>query len=186
MHPQSDLVLDMPVMGSDELAEALMLVRASALKVIRLQLAMERNDRRVASEAIDGLVALDHRLEQYLENVPFQRHDALEQAMLLDRSALNREKLTLAAEVRRGSGAKGLFDGPSLADPTTRDLITRPASEERAAQEAEWIPEQYEENSRWWRWTVGLLLLAMVAAAAFALGGFWQIPPIQTILERLR
>jgi len=55
--------------GSEELAEGLMLVRASTLKMIRLQLAMERHDRVVAQEAVDDLVALDRRLEDYLADV---------------------------------------------------------------------------------------------------------------------
>src|SRR3982750_151855 len=58
------------LVGSDELAEGLMLVRASTLKMIRFQLAMERRDRRVALEAVDDLVALDRRLEDYLADVP--------------------------------------------------------------------------------------------------------------------
>ena len=80
--------------GSDELAEGLMLVRASTLKVIRLQLAMERKDRRVALEAVDDLVALDRRLEGYLGDVTAPELE-------VERAALNREKLTLAAEVIR-------------------------------------------------------------------------------------
>ena len=59
-----------PQIGSEELVEGLMLLRASTLKVISLQLAMERNDRRVALEAVDDLVALDRRLEDYLAEVP--------------------------------------------------------------------------------------------------------------------
>ena len=62
-----------PSIGSEDLAEGLMLVRASTLKVIRLQLAMERRDRRVALEAVDDLVALDRSLEDYLAKVPTTR-----------------------------------------------------------------------------------------------------------------
>ena len=61
--------LEAPV-GSEELAEGLMLVRASNLKMIRFQLAMERNDRRVALETVDDLVALDRRLQDYIEETP--------------------------------------------------------------------------------------------------------------------
>src|SRR5215213_9482989 len=87
-----------PAIGSDELAEGLMLMRASTLKMIRLQLAMERQDRRVALEEVDDLLAIDRRLQNYLGDVersPFFRE--IESA----RAALNREKLTLAAEVIR-------------------------------------------------------------------------------------
>ena len=75
--------------GSEELAEGLMLVRASTLKMIRLQLAMERHDRVVAQEAVDDLVALDRRLEDYLADVsaPLMFRRELE----AERGAVNRE-----------------------------------------------------------------------------------------------
>src|SRR5215212_4871167 len=85
--------------GSEELAEGLMLVRASTLKMIRLQLAMERRDRRVALEAVDDLVALDRQLERYLADVP---DPGFGDALQAERAALNQEKLTLAAGVIRG------------------------------------------------------------------------------------
>src|SRR6187397_2337959 len=89
-----------PSVGSEVLAEGLMLVRASTLKVIRLQLAMERRDRRVALEAVDDLVALDRSLEQFLTNVPAAGDDGLFGNVLeLERSALNVEKHTLAAGI---------------------------------------------------------------------------------------
>lgn len=88
--------------GRDELAEGLMLFRAGTLKMIRLQLAMEQRDRRVALEAVDDLVALDRQLQDYLAQLPSARvpgagMDELE----VERAALNREKLTLAAGVIR-------------------------------------------------------------------------------------
>jgi hypothetical protein len=85
--------------GGDELAESLMLVRASTLKMIRLQLAMERRDRRVALEEVDDLLALDRRLQHYLGDAPGR--GALMRELEEERAALNREKLTLAAEVVR-------------------------------------------------------------------------------------
>src|SRR3954468_22912313 len=81
---------------SSELAEGLMLVRASTLKMIRLQLAMERQDRRVALEAVDDLVALDRRLEHYLGDVPAPALDS-RGALEVERATLNHEKLALAA-----------------------------------------------------------------------------------------
>jgi len=88
--------------GSEELAEGLMLVRASTLKIVRLQLAMERQDRRVALETVDDLVALDRLLQDYLADVPA----AAEQSVLRDalddeRAMLNREKLALASGITR-------------------------------------------------------------------------------------
>ena len=55
-----------PQIASEELAEGLMLVRASTLKMIRLQLAMERRDRRVALEEVDDLLAIDRRLQEHI------------------------------------------------------------------------------------------------------------------------
>src|SRR5260370_38296493 len=68
--PARERDLAPPSIGSEELAEGLMLVRASTLKVVRFQLAMERQDRRVALEAVDDLVAPDRRLRDYLADVP--------------------------------------------------------------------------------------------------------------------
>jgi hypothetical protein len=82
--------------GRDGLAEGLMLVQASNLKMIRLQLAMERRDRRAAIEAVDELVALDRSLEEVLAG---QGPNAIGRALGEDRAALNREKLILAAGV---------------------------------------------------------------------------------------
>ena len=83
--------------GSEALAEGLMLVRASTLKVVRFQLAMERQDRRGALEAVDDLVALDRRLRDYLSDVPA----AAEQ--LLFRSALDAERTMLNTRSWRSS-----------------------------------------------------------------------------------
>jgi hypothetical protein len=117
--------------GSDELIEGLMLVRASTLKMIRLQLAMERQDRRVALEAVDDLVALDGRLRDYLADVA-----ATDQQFLFrhevdaERAKLNHEKLTLAAEVLRKPAAPPVEEPQPGADDWLgpRDL---PSMEER-------------------------------------------------------
>ena len=91
-----------PPVGGDELAEGLMLVRASTLKMIRLQLAMERNDRRVALAEVDDLLALDRRLQDYIADVPGSDEQLLfRQELEAERSSLDREKLTLAAGVMR-------------------------------------------------------------------------------------
>jgi len=95
-----------PAIGSEELAEGLMLVRASNLKMIRFQLAMERNDRRVALETVDDLVALDRRLQDYIEDTPAGTDQLLfRKEVDADRALLNREKMTLAAEIVRAERA---------------------------------------------------------------------------------
>jgi hypothetical protein len=136
--------------GSDALAEGLMLVRASTLKMIRLQLAMERKDRRVALEAVDDLVALDRRLQDYLADVTAPELE-------VERAALNREKLTLAAEVIRAEPKPP--PEPQLAEPI--------ASEK-------WddfgVEDERPRRTAWWLVAV-LLLLSAVAAAAYWFAG---------------
>lgn len=138
-------------LGSDDLVEGLMLVRASTLKMIRLQLAMERHDRRVALEAVDDLVALDRRLRDYLAGIPAADEQLLFRRELeADRELLNREKLTLAAEVLRKpeppQPAEDDWLGP-------RDL---PMSEDAP------------RRSRWWLAAVPIAASALAAGAWFA------------------
>ena len=112
-HSASNLIDDRPMtpsapVASGELAEGLMLMRASAINVVRLQLAMERRDRRVALQAVDDLVEIDRQLEDFLSEIPADPHlSPLQRALEDGRSALAREKLTLAA------GALG----PTVAPP---------------------------------------------------------------------
>jgi hypothetical protein len=136
--------------GSDELAEGLMLVRASTLKMIRLQLAMERRDRRVALEAVDELVALDRRLETYLADVSAPE-------LQVERAALNREKLTLAAEVIRS-------------EPRAAEAAPEPAPEPAWEQVA--FDEDKPSRATWWL-AAGLLLVSALAGLAYYYGGAW-------------
>jgi len=85
-------------LGSGEIAEGLMLWRASTLRMIRLQLAMEQGDRRATLETVDELVALDRQLQDYLAP---HVSAAVTAELEAERAALNREKLTLAAGVIR-------------------------------------------------------------------------------------
>jgi hypothetical protein len=137
--------------GSGELAEWLMLVRASNLKMIRLQLAIGRDDRRVALEAVDDLVALDRCLKEYLTEVPAApRQLFLWKAVEADREMLDREKLMLAAEVtlRRGAAIES-------AESANDDWLG-PSD----------LPEPVEEprRRRWW-------LVAAVPVLGLALAG---------------
>jgi hypothetical protein len=150
MHADSEVRRDAatPLVGSDELAEGLMLVRESTLKLIRFQLAMERHDRRVALEAVDDLVALDRKLQDYLGDVPAPELE-------VQRAALNREKLTLAAEVIRPE--------PKAAEPPAPPS---PEAWENFAFEAE-----HAHRATWW--LVAVLVLLSAAAAA----GYWLAGP---------
>lgn len=168
-----------PPVGGDELAEGLMLVRASALKVIRLQLAMERGDRRVALEAVDDLMALDRRLQGYLADLPASDDYALfKDELEAERSALNIEKLTLGAGV---SGRGGPAETPTReTPPPDREFDQVPVGNDLAPEPlGDWrdgspdAPGEGYAPHRHGAWVVGLLLLvSAVAVVAGVLGGF--------------
>jgi hypothetical protein len=101
--------------GAEELTQGLLLVRASAIKVVRFQLAMERRDRRVALEAVDDLVVLDRKIEDFLNDIPGSSESlsALERELDEQRQALVREKFTLAA---------GTMVRPAVSSNEARDL----------------------------------------------------------------
>ena len=142
--------LEAPV-GSEELAEGLMLVRASNLKMIRFQLAMERNDRRVALETVDDLVALDRRLQDYIEETPGASKQLLfRKEVDADRALLNREKMTLAAEIVRGERAVEPAENPTW-------------------EEFEFAAEEKHHPYRALIWVV--IIFGLLAAAA---GGAWM------------
>jgi hypothetical protein len=156
--------------GQAELADGLMLVRASTLKMLRLQLAMERRDRRFAIETVDELVVLDRCLSECLAAMPL----ALDQVGLAkeldqERAALNREKLTLAAQV--------ITRNPWI-EPAPEPVEPEPVTLEPEPWDADaWegtLAEQAPRSRRALWLLVGLLLiLSAVAVTGFLLG----IPP---------
>jgi hypothetical protein len=115
---------------SGDLAEGLMLLRASTLKIARLQLAMERHDRRASLQAIDDIVLLDRRLQDSIGSVfADEEHVLVRRQLEADRAMLNLEKLTLGAEVQRRS-APPMIDQQEDQDDSwlgPRDLIVQEA-----------------------------------------------------------
>jgi hypothetical protein len=98
--------IDRPAVGSfvTELAEGLMLVRASTVKMLRLQLAMERRDQSVALQTLDDLVDLDAKIAAFLEQMPpCETLDSLARDADEQRSKLVQEKFGLAAGLLRRS-----------------------------------------------------------------------------------
>ena len=164
MHTDRRLRPDLlvPPAAGEELAEGLMLLRASTLKVIRLQLAIERQDRRVA---------LDDELQKCLAGMPAPVDlSGLQDAMAMERSSLDREKLGLAAEV---ISARSRAEPDSLfAEPEPLPLEAEPAV---PALSYDWQRFHYEEDepasSRAWLWAGAvILLLSALVAAAYMLG----------------
>src|SRR5438270_3177367 len=148
-----------PAVGGDELAEGLMLVRASTLKMIRLQLAMERRDRRVALAEVDDLLALDRRLQDYLGDAPAAGEQALWRRELeVERAALDGEKWTLAAEVIRRD------DRAPAPDP---QAVPVEAPDPAAWGSFAFAQQERERRKRGLRrFALGLIILAVLGGAA--------------------
>ncbi len=137
-------------LGNGEIAEGLILWRASTLRMIRLQLAMEQGDRRATLETVDDLVALDRQLQDYLApHVPAAVTAELE----AERAALNREKLSLAAGViRRPEPVGHVAQAPADDWLGPRDL-----------------PKQ-QEPRRTYRWIAIPIGGSVIAGAAYVIG----------------
>ena len=151
--------------GAERLAEGMTIVRASTLKMIRLQLAMERYDRRVALKAIDDLLALDGRLKDYLAMAPaLDGQVAFRHELDAERAMLNSEKLALAAEVLRRPDNRVIEQRQPPDDDWLgpRDLVT--AEEVNA-----------EEPRRRRRWLVAIPVLASAVAASVYFAGVSQL-----------
>jgi hypothetical protein len=149
--------------GSDDLAQALMLLRASTLKIIRLQLAIERRDRQVALTSLDDLIMLDRRLQDYLGGIAGPGEQLMFQGQLdAERAALSKEKLTLAA---------GILRRPNISvdpQPVANADLARSGNED-------WLetgslqPEAEEpRRGRLWLAVIPILLSAVGAAAYLA------------------
>jgi hypothetical protein len=163
-----------PPMEADgeTLAEGLTLLRASALKLIRLQLAISRNERIAALEAVDGLLALDRQLRDYLSAFPAIDHQStLVRGIDADRSALNDEKLSLSAEV--------LCRRHRVTEPLNTAYDSRPVEyDEDLLPSTATLPAPKHRGSRWLAFA--LVLLAGATAAACIVAGVdpaaWMAP----------
>lgn len=81
-----------------ELEQALLLVRVSTMKMLRLQLAIERRDRAVALQAVDDLMELDAWMARSAgHDVDADLLDAIAREVDDERGALLHEKFGLAA-----------------------------------------------------------------------------------------
>lgn len=166
--------------GQDDLVEGLVLVRASTLKLARLQLALERRDRRVALEAVDDLVRFDESLEQHLAGLrePHQ-HSVMDLAVAVERAALNREKLTLAAEIISNGGDGHEAVASASLQEEAKPLAVSKAPPEQLAEEPfpadDWA-NAWEENlpPRRRLWPTLLVTMLVVVGAAVA---FWLLDP---------
>ncbi|SKB36850.1 hypothetical protein [Sphingopyxis flava] len=98
----NDLYRGSPGEPPVDAALGLQLSRASALSLLRLQLALERGDRIAAIEAIDRLHAVDSQVEKLVESLPCAEDPklkAITRQILEEKMALAFEKLALASGV---------------------------------------------------------------------------------------
>jgi len=101
--------------GTEALARGLLLVRASALNIVRLQLAMERRDRPVALQTVDELMSLDRQISDLVGGLPDASDDVTTGSRALEhqRRAVVVEKFALAAGTlgpRIAEGPRGWID----------------------------------------------------------------------------
>ncbi len=164
--------------SESDLARGMLLLRASNMNVMRLQLAMERSDRRLAMEALDGLVALDGELKGFIEDMPPSDDAFSEMTRRLDaqKAVLASEKLVFAAGRSGPSLAKPREIGPSapVAEPEVGRTLNL---------ETEWVPahlleeEERAGRGRRFAWiAAALLLLILAGAAALYMAGLATLP----------
>jgi hypothetical protein len=158
---------------SDELAQGLLLVRATTLKMIRLQLAMERRDRREALEAVDDLVLLDRRIGSLLHDLPIASAPlAADRAEVeAEGQALARERFSLAA----GVAGPVLAPRPPWSEPLRGEAEFAVATEAEAPTAGDG-PDQPQGLSS--QLAGGLVLLVLMAVASMVAwlvsgGGSW-------------
>ncbi|MGS1018317.1 hypothetical protein [Allosphingosinicella humi] len=166
---------DQPASVTD-LARGLMLLRASNMNVIRLQLAMERSDRRTAMEALDDLVALDREIGGFIGEPPDPELSEMARHLDSQKTVIASEKLVFAA------GKRGPIIAPgSQVPPPATPAEIEPGPEEIAAYADPMAGLYADEEAvprRTWR-ILGILFLTFVAlglAAALYLAITNQLP----------
>ena len=172
---------DRPI-GGDELARGLTLVRASALKMARLHVAMERRDRRLVLETMDDLVSLDDEIRDLVDQIPRSDSeiDLLQSELEAQRAALAREKLALVGGVSRREFRR-LRAEPSVETPapTQAELPPDPHISIESSgpgsghpRSDSWMLESPQESRRDWRTHLVAMMIVLFLFAAVA-GAAW-------------
>lgn len=166
-----------PEPGSD-LDQALLFVRVSTMKMLRLQLALERRDRAVALQTVDDLVELDEWIARCAGQLPIDDvFEALADEADEQREALLHEKFGLAAGlVKRGPDAwpdQEIPVRPAAKESAVAVEEAEPAPWRDMSVEVDWGEVQEKPGSRRWLWMAALaaLLLGAIAGAVLWLGG---------------
>lgn len=156
------------VMAHD-LARGLTYLRASNMQVMRLQLAMEQQDRRGVMAAIDELVGLDRELGRFIDSIPDPELADVGREIDGQKRELIAQRLVLA----RGKV------GPALAPVAVpaRGVESEPAIIDLADY------EEYRPPRRWPLVIAFLLILATAAALWLAFGGLDTLQPLISAWE---
>jgi hypothetical protein len=157
-----------------------MLLRASNMNVIRLQLAMERSDRRTAMEALDGLVALDREIGGFIGEPPDPELSAMARRLDGQKTVIASEKLIFAA----GKRGPTIAPGSKVAAPATPAEI-EPGPEIAAYADPNagfYADEEAAPRRLWWTLGVALLLIVVIGmAAALYLSSTNQLPSVDDL-----
>lgn len=148
-----------------DLARGLTYLRASNMQVMRLQLAMEQQDRRGVMAAIDELVGLDRELGRFIETIPDPALADVGRELDTQKNELIGQRLVLA----RGKV------GPALAPQPPAPPV--PAIVDLADY------EEYRPSRRWPLAIAALLVLATAAALWLAFGGLDTLRPLLSAWE---
>ena len=167
-----------PEPGSD-LDQALLFVRVSTMKMLRLQLALERRDRAVALQTVDDLVELDEWIARCAGQLPIDDvFEALASEADDQREALLHEKFGLAAGlVKRGPDTWPEQEPGPRTKVTERAIAPEPAAPDEAWRDAsievDWgeVQERPGARRRWLWVATTAVLLAAIAGAVLWLGG---------------
>lgn len=165
-----------------DIDQALLLVQEGMLKMLRFQLALVRQDRRVAMQAIDGVISLERELAEYVQSssTAQPRRAASQAAIAEDRAALVREKFTLAAGHGReaGYGAEAEHEREAMnCQALRREERPTKVDPDRAADRE--IPRPAHETASWATKLLcvvaALVLILVVAASTGALPDWGQL-----------
>ena len=165
-----------------DIDQALLLVQEGMLKMLRFQLALVRQDRRVAMQTIDGVISLERELAEYVQSsaTARPRRAASQAAIAEDRAALVREKFTLAAGHGReaGYGAEAVREREAMnCEALRREESPTEVEPDRAADLE--IPPPAHETASWVPKLLCavavLVLILVVAASAGALPDWGQL-----------
>ena len=152
-----------------ELEQALLLVRVSTMKMLRLQLAIERRDRAVALEAVEDLIDLDVWMAHSSgRSADAELMEAIAQEVDDQRSALLHEKFGLAAGLVKGpqrgwgAGAKPAAAAEANAEKDHDFLgpVEAVIEEEPAVRRRRW-------------WLIVALVMILLGALAGAVLNIW-------------